>query len=305
MASFLRLPTEIRLIVYNYLLVDGYNYLTDSQAGGKKKRILISTVNYTREKDGPLSRSTYRVIADRFRARSIESTYKVRNKPDLHPAILRVNSQIHAEAASVLYSQHTFDFGSDIESMVPFFRDRTSIDLASIKRIAMTKSSLSNLRDFDRCEWRNMCQFISKNMHLDELHLYFICGRPLERELNYFGGVSQTVHDNVVDHYTKTDIAFITTKSKVEGAEWIAELATITNLRKFELTTHFVVCPYPVSHAMSFWVTLSASAETGLTEYLREKMVKDESRISYHNHQHRSMTHSIESKPAAPVGRPL
>lgn len=287
MTLFLTLPPEIRLIIYDYLL-------TDDQIGRKNKKFWVSTENYKKEEHGPLSHSTYRIIADRFRARSTESTYRVRSRPNIHPSILGVSRQIHAEAAPILYSQHTFDFGSDIESMVPFFRDRTPTSLASIKSIAMTKSSPAYLKDFDRCEWRSMCQFVSENMQLHELHLHFVCGRPIE-----------TLLDNlIIEHYSKTDIAFMTTKNKTDGAEWIAELASITNLRKFVLTARFVVSPYPTSQAMHFWINLSASVETGLTEYLTERMVKTGHRTSYCDRPLRSIADSVGKNPAPLTVRP-
>jgi hypothetical protein len=44
----------------------------------------------------------------------------------MYPAILSVNRKIYEEIAPILYVNRTFDFGRDVEAIVPFFSDDTS-----------------------------------------------------------------------------------------------------------------------------------------------------------------------------------
>ena len=118
---------------------------------------------YERRKRQMRRRSKFRYTADRMRSRSAESTYCLDRSPgSIYSAILGVNRQFHTEASHVLYSEHTFDFGVHIENILPFLQDLTPAVLSSIKRINIVKCSLPYTKDFDRCEWRNACAFISQ-----------------------------------------------------------------------------------------------------------------------------------------------
>ena len=72
----------------------------------------------------------------------------------------------------VLYSERTFDFSANIESILPFLQDLAPAALSSIRCINIVKRSLPYTKDFDRCEWRNACTFISQNLQLEQLDLY-------------------------------------------------------------------------------------------------------------------------------------
>lgn len=124
-APFLKVPGEIRLNVYKLLLSDHM----DMTLCIRTEELSI----YERRKRNMRRRSKFRYIADRMRSRSAESTYCLDRSPgDIHSSILGVNQQIHAEASHVLYSEHTFDFGTDIESILPFLQDLTPAALSSI-----------------------------------------------------------------------------------------------------------------------------------------------------------------------------
>ena len=170
-APFLKVPGEIRLNIYKLLLSDHM----DMTLCIRTEELSI----FERRKRNMRRRSKFRYIADRMRSRSAESTYCLdRSSGDIHSSILGVSQQIHAEASHVLYSEHTFDFGTDIESILPFLQDLTPAALSSIKRMNIVKRSLPYTKDFDRYEWRNACAFISQNLHLIQLNLYVEGGTP-------------------------------------------------------------------------------------------------------------------------------
>ncbi|MCJ1419646.1 hypothetical protein MMC32_006002 [Xylographa parallela] len=196
-------------------------------------------------------------MSGRFRACSIETTYHLMSNPGLHISILGVNKQIHSEASYVLYSSNIFDFDIDVESVIPFLGDLTLPARSSIKRINITQRALPYIKDFDRAEWRNFCEFISANMRLEQLGLSILGGLP-------------TMQWEAEDLYEKAAFQHIT---KFEGMEWVKQIASIKGLRKLDIKAHLEHCPPPQSNAMAFFVNFSASIEKGFAEYLKELMV--------------------------------
>ena len=236
--TFLSLPSEIRLIVYELLLVDAARKYSC---------------------DVPRQRTSYWVKAG-LRSATLETSYVAHRAPELHTAILFANHQIHAEAVQVLYRSYVFDFGSDVEGVVPFLSDLTAPALAAIRRMNLVKRALPYTRDFDRYEWSTVCEFLAKRLELQHLGLGVAGGKP-------------TVTDHgtaAVDTFNKSDFKLI---AKFDGMEWMQELVAIKGLRNLDIRTIWEVCPPPCSNALAFFVNFSASIECGFAEYLRENMV--------------------------------
>lgn len=260
-APFLKVPAEIRLQIYKLLLSDHDD-----------KTLHLRTENpsiYAKRKREERHRCKFRYIADRMRNRSAESTYCLENGNDkeLHAAILGVNRQIHNEAAHVLYSGHVFDFGMDIESILPFFQDLTPAALDSIKHMSIMKRSLPYTKDFDRCEWRNACNFISKNVKLTQLDLVVHGGTPSLAN-------RPALHWKQTHTYNKSDFGTISKLQEMdEDMEWVKHTVAITGLKVLNVKALLEHCPIPGSKAMAFFVNFSASIEKGFTEYLRSHMV--------------------------------
>lgn len=257
-APFLKVPAEIRLIIYKLLLSDH-----------KDKTLCIRTEEphlHERRRREIRQRSKFRYIADRMRSRSAESTYHHDRSPgEIYSSILGVNQQIHAEASYVLYSEHTFDFGMDIESILPFLQDLTPPALSSVKRMNIVKRSLPYTKDFDRCEWRNARTFISRNLRLVQLNLYVEGGIPslANKPALYW---KQT--------YSQADFALIATLDEMdEDMEWMKHVVAIKDLQVLNVKALLQHCPIPGSKAMGFFVNFSASIEKGFAEYLRSLMV--------------------------------
>jgi len=264
-APFIRAPAEIRLAIYELLLLDHDD-----------KTLRIRTEDpsvYEKRKREQRERRKFRFIADRMRSRSAESTYclKRTQSQEIHVAILGVNHQIHEEAAHVLYHEHVFDFDMDIESIVPFLEDLTPAALSSIRRIKMVKRSLPYTKDFDRCEWRNACSFIagnarSMNMRLQHLDLDVCGGTPCLAN-------KPTLHWNQNHIYTKSDFGIISRLEDMEeDMDWVRYIVEIKGLQFLSVKALLEHCPIPGSKKMAFFVNFSASIEKGFTDYLRSLM---------------------------------
>ena len=248
-AHFMQIPAEIRLMIYKLLLVNE-----------QERTLSIRTEDPTDCASPHLKqrrRSSYRIMADRFRARSIETTYHLPSDLAIYPSILGVNRQIHTEASHVLYSEHIFDFDKDVEAVVPFLQDLTTEARSSIKRIHIVKRALPYLKDFDHCEWRSVCAYLSDSMELVQLGLGVLGGKPASQW-------------EAKETYDKSDFYLI---SRFEGMEWMNQLAAIKGLQHLDVKAHPQHCPPPMSNAMAFFVTFSASIESGFAEYLRSEMV--------------------------------
>ena len=249
--SFLLLPGEIRMMIYRLLIAP----TSESNIVSIRTR---SSSAFDRKSNKARNRSTYRIIGDRFRVRSIETTYHCTGGPKLWTSLLCVNRQIHAEASYMLYSKQVFDFGADIESIIPFMNDLTAVARASIQRINIVKRALPYDRDFDRSVWYNVCEFLSNHMNLVELGLGVLGGKS-------GAGITEQ------EVYSKVDFAYAI--SKFEGMEWMTQLATIKGLQQLDVKAHLQRCPPPCSNAMAFFVNFSHSIEAGFAEYMRELMI--------------------------------
>ena len=257
---FLKVPAEVRLMIYKFLL-------SDHEDMTLRIRTEDSSI-YERRKRQTRRRSKFRYIADRMRSRSAESTYCLDRSPgSICSAILGVNRQIHTEASHVLYSEHTFDFGADIESILPFLQDLTPAAFSSIKRINIVKRSLPYTKDFDRCEWRNACAFISQNLQLEQLDLYVEGGIPSLAN-------KPAVNWEPKSSYSVADFAWIARLDEMdEDMDWMKHVVAIKDLKVLNVKALLQHCPIPGSKAMAFFVKFSASIETGFAEYLRSLML--------------------------------
>ena len=260
-APFLEVPAEIRLMIYKLLLLEHDNMTL---------RIRTEDPSvYKWRKQQMRRRSKFRYIADRMRSRSAESTYYCldRSPGYICSTILGVNRQIHTEASHVLYSEHTFDFGTDIESILPFLQDLTPTALSSIKSMNIVKRSLPYTKDFDRCEWRNTCAFISQNLRLVHFDLYVEGGTPSLAN-------KPALYRKRESTYSMADFALIAKSDEMdENMEWMKHVAAIKELQVLNVKALLQHCPVPGSKAMAFFVNFSASIETGFAEYLRSLMV--------------------------------
>jgi hypothetical protein len=205
-------------------------------------------------------RTSYRVLGRGLVRQSQPTTYRLITNADIHTSIMRVNRKIHEEATHLLYGNRSFSFGRDVEAIVPFFSDLTRRTRPLIQEISLVKQGSIYSRDYDRCEWSNVCEFLKDNMQLESLKLVVEGGRP---RLGW-DGLSQYT---VADFRTLSNVRY-------EALEWVWELLAIKGIQKLDVSSEIHHCPPPShSRAMAFFAAFSASIEKGFTEYLRAEML--------------------------------
>ena len=251
--TFLTLPAEVRLLIYEHLVVDRAYPVLDIRSEEPEE--------YARRKrNGSLWRRTpYFIKAKPHRLQSAQTTYMLQPGPKIYAAVLGVNRQIHSEAAHLLYSSHIFDFATDVESAVPFFEDRTPTSLAAIRRINIAKRAWPYTREFDRYEWSGVCHYIATRLQLQSMGL------------GVFGGKVDESHCYEPRKFEKTDFQHI---AQFDGMEWMGEVVmAIRGLQALDIKAIWEVCPKPCSNGLFFFADFSANIEKGFAEYLRENMV--------------------------------
>jgi hypothetical protein len=142
---------------------------------------------------------------------------------------------------------------------VPFFSDLTIQSRALIHEISLTKQGSVYSRDYDRCEWSNLCDLLREKMRLQSLKLTVEGGRP---SLGWDGLKQFTV----ADFQTLSSVRY-------EALEWVWEMLSIKGIRNLEIASEIHHCPPSHSNAMAFFAAFSSSIEESFAEYLRGQML--------------------------------
>lgn len=239
-------------MIYKLLLVDPDNKILSIRTE--------DSLTFASRKHEGRRRFQYETLSDRFHdesAKTTKTTYFLTLNPGIFPSILRVNRTIYHGASHLLYSAHTFDFGLDVDAVIPFLSDLTPSARSYIKRINIVQRAFLDLKHFDRCEWRRVCAFISKNVELDQLGL------------GIQGGETATPW-KAKDTFTKSDHQMFST---LEGMEWVMQLAEIKGLKDVHVKAHLEHCPLPCSNRETFFLNFSASIEQGFAAFLKLQML--------------------------------
>ncbi|OJD40026.1 uncharacterized protein BKCO1_2000217 [Diplodia corticola] len=213
-SPFLRLPTEIRLMIYEELLLPPASsepcppsakfvapvYRKDEEQQQQQQQQSGATTTASHHLRAPRTlqirtldpdsaaassilssptRPRYH-IRDAMRTRTVTTTYALANNPGLHPAILRACRQCHAEAAELLYGAYVFDFDTHVEAVVPFLAALTPPARARVARVALVKRALPSVKEFDRAEWRAACEYMARELAVPALTLSLgvVAGKP-------------------------------------------------------------------------------------------------------------------------------
>lgn len=285
-SPLLRLPTEIRLMILNILLLSSTNTI-DTTHTTSSARILPSAPDYHRYEgsrsgsatptipantlkiraEDPLSysarraqhtRSQFKIRSDRFRARCMDTTYHLLSNPSLSTHILLANARIHAEAAELLYSAYVFDFDTHVEAIVPFFTDLTPWARSCVRGIRLVKRALPYDKEFDRAEWSAAVAYIAEHVPVQALSLGVVAGKPGARGWD------------MVPLYTATDFDYL---KQMDGMEWVQDLLAIKSLVSLDVEAVIEHCPPPMSNSMASYVRFSASIDGPFADYMRNAMV--------------------------------
>ncbi|MDI1493038.1 MAG: hypothetical protein OHK93_004822 [Ramalina farinacea] len=221
------------------------------------------------------SRTQFRFMSNRIVGTSQWVTYG--SWPGLHidylakpikrswTSIMRVNSQIHRECCETLYGRHVFEFGDQIECIVPFLQDLTDVGRASLKRISITKRLLTSQKDFDKCEWQTACDYIARNLSLD--HLYLVIRGVRARSKGQSGSRDSSSSDN---SRLSTELFM-----KDEKFEWARQLSTAKVLKELHVSAELDEMYLPKSEFMDFYAAFSNVIETDFAGHLKGIMLCD------------------------------
>lgn len=250
LSPFLRIPSEIRLMIYDLLFDDKHQ---------KTLEIRNRSPDEYKRRQKPY-RTSYRVLGRDLVRQSNPTTYCLVSEADIHVSIMGANRKIHEEATHLFYGSHCFSFDRDIEAIVPFFSDLTIQTRPLIHEISLVKQGFVYSRDYDRCEWSNLCELLRDKIQLQSLKLTVEGGRP---SLGWEGLKQFTVGD----FQTLSDI-------KYEALEWVWELLSIKGIRNLEIASEIQHCPPSHSNAMAFFAAFSSSIEKSFADFLRGHMIE-------------------------------
>ncbi|KAJ9138172.1 Autophagy-related protein 3 [Pleurostoma richardsiae] len=248
-SPFMRIPAEIRLLIYSFLLNDG---------GYKQLTLRNHPEGRLKESKG-VRRTRYRVLEQSLLRRCYETTYHLTSPgAEMHTAILATSRQVYDEAAHILYGKHSFDFGPDIEAVVPFLADRTPRSRPLIGEISIYKRGPLPFLESDRYEWAHLCRFLSSTGSVRKLRLVVEGGRPSDP----WDGPQEL---------SESDLRLLTLV-RHESLDWVSELAQVKGIRELEVVPDLQYYPTPRTTSMIIFAAFSASIESGLTQFLRRQL---------------------------------
>ncbi|KAJ0329596.1 hypothetical protein COL5a_004160 [Colletotrichum fioriniae] len=172
---------------------------------------------------------------------------------------MAVNRRIHRETSHLLYGRpHGFDFGSDVEAVVPFLKDLTPSSRCAIQELTIRKDGpvMHCNSESDRLDWATMCAYLRRlDKMIPRLRIVVEGGRPTAA---WEGPQVLSVSDLRL-------LALI----KHDSMEWVAELAKVEGIEKLEIVPRIRHLPAPGTTATLLFAAFSASIDTGLVEYLQ------------------------------------
>ncbi|WQF77503.1 hypothetical protein CDEST_02517 [Colletotrichum destructivum] len=249
-SPLMRIPAEIRIMIYEHLLDDG-----------GEKRLAVRNKAMHQLPAGILKtyrRTPYRIIERSLHRQCFETTYHLASasRTTMHPAIMAVNRRIHRETSHMLYGLHGFDFGGDIEAVVPFLRDLTPASRAMVREVTVYKDGPMYYCESDRLDWANMCKYLrGLDKMIPRVRVVVEGGRPTA---TWEGPQKLGVSDLRL-------LALI----KHDSMEWVAELRKVGGIEQLEIVPRMRYLAAPGTTATLLFAAFSASIDTALVEFLR------------------------------------
>ncbi|KAK8053209.1 hypothetical protein PG996_012510 [Apiospora saccharicola] len=184
-------------------------------------------------------------------------------------ALMRVSRLVHEETSHLVYAQHSFDFGADMEAVEPFLSDLTPASRGMVRAISLYKRGPVAGYGFnsDRCEWQSVCRYLSKllptsssssstsdssdndkpqkkqqlnqaqqpyqqHQGIRKLRLVVQCGKPPASYTSSAAGLAGPPREmSAEDFQLLADI-------KHESLDWVAELAKVGGIEELEIVPH-------------------------------------------------------------------
>ncbi|KAF2457706.1 hypothetical protein BDY21DRAFT_302690 [Lineolata rhizophorae] len=305
---FLRLPTEIRLMIYEHLLLpksqpeassscqsleqmlqpdyhscdqhySSKRSVKSASATSPRITVHIRTLDPSSTKPKPTTirnRTPFSIRTSRFRSRTMGTTYFAPGSHNqaIHPAILSVCRTTHAEAVDLLYGGALFCFGSHVDAVPAFLADLTPRARARVRRVALVKAPLPYDHGADLDDWAEACKALAGDLPgLAELRLGVVAGKPARKRQGGWAGL-RTISAAQFRTLSGPTPDGGSADSVASGMlEWAGALMCVRGLASLEVRPLVEHCPSPMSEGMAFWVTLSKNLEGGFAEWLRGLMV--------------------------------
>ena len=167
---FMRLPLELRLKIYGYLLPPRHHKIvTQIPHNGffyNSAAVPLHSAQsfYSLGTRAPNNLTTYKVLTF-----NTDSAYPY---PSIYPAVLGVSKQVKSEAEPVLYgnSQAVWDFGVHLEALKVFWGDRSAEARKLVKgvRVAREIPCLENrggtVATVEDGRWAAICEFLKSEL---------------------------------------------------------------------------------------------------------------------------------------------
>ncbi|KAJ3577658.1 hypothetical protein NPX13_g2909 [Xylaria arbuscula] len=301
MSAFMRMPCELRLMIYEHLFNAGEadvsidtkdNPNSGTGMSGKNKLNMATsrTISIRNGKDNPFectqcghhtehpanpysatqkpnqTRTRYQIIDRSFARRCVETTYYMVNKGGyICAALMRVNKVVHDETAHVVYAMHRFDFGCDVEAVKPFLSDLSPMVRRLVTRIALYKKGPWMYDCWsDRCEWRSMCTYLRDHAFVEHLQLVVQAGRLSEsREWEW--------EDDSPRELSSKDFALLV-DIRHDTLHWVGDIVRLRSLRGVKVIPDYCTVPPPQTSNMYVFLAFSASVTTGFVEFLSDRL---------------------------------
>ncbi|KAH8168471.1 hypothetical protein LIA77_11735 [Sarocladium implicatum] len=258
-SPFMRLPAELRLMVYRHLLCP---------AIGDQVHIktLERSWKHPEQKDESSRRRTSYFALDRGLGRcSYKTTYGLDGSQEggaaMHPAIMAVNRKIYQETTYHLYVSHDFHFGQYLDAVGPFISDLTPHTQSLVNSLSLRclLHSPSCCSASDSRFWNSMSQRLLSLPKLRRLKITMQGGRPTSPEWD--GPKNLSVSDIRLLYSTHH-----------ECMEWARELAAVESLEDVVIEADIRVMPRPETPTTFIYAALSASIETSLIQFLSDEL---------------------------------
>ncbi|KAL8723120.1 MAG: hypothetical protein Q9225_000523 [Loekoesia sp. 1 TL-2023] len=223
----MKLPSELRSMVYGYLL-QGAENIIKVQTFRKCSSLTV------RELEAEFEEPRYDCHA-RLHHSKHYSEFANQEQPlqrkDIDVAILRVNKACHDEAVGILYQSHSFNFGACAQTAFAFFNivsPRGRMHIPEVQMELYRTCKVDNER-----EWCKAVNFMAKTMPTTKLvstiwiELYMgdgqLMNRPFARSLGRLEGINRLGTDKGQDLVGRINAFYDNSEQKgQEDHKWVA-----------------------------------------------------------------------------------
>lgn len=259
-SPFLRVPPEIRLIIYGILLDDGGRRELDIRhktiggcCGHHDRRRVLDTFRRT-------SYFAHQTTGLAFRCNYYKTTYVLAAAEPMCAALMAVNRQIHAEASYMLYGRHAFNFGGDVEAVTSFFGDLTPPSRSLIQEVCLRKRSPLRLAHNEYVDWLRACTYLASLPNLRRVRIIVEGGQPPAHVLG----------DVPLRRLEVSDLRLLRDVQQ-RSVTWVESLRAFTGLEALEIEAEMKHMARPESSDALQHAMFSLSIETTLADFLKSE----------------------------------